>query len=461
MEGDLSHPVMPLLTLILQDIPWGAALIVVLLLILSGIISGSEVAFFSLSADQIKECREGEDSVGKKVFQLLQIPQILLATILICNNFVNVAIVMISTFIAWTIADSIGIARDGAEVFITLTFVVTALVVFIGEIVPKIYATKNSLNFAKSMVTFWQVAIKIFKPFALLLTSMGNTMERALANRNYNLEVSVNEFDQAVSLATQHQVDDKASEMLKGIVRFGSKTVKQIMVSRTDMDALDIEIDFHELMDHINKNSFSRLPVYDDTIDSLVGIIYIKDLLPYLDKNEHFEWKRIIRKDIYYVPESKKIDELLRDFQERRVHMAIIVDEYGGTTGLVTLEDIIEEIVGEINDEFDGDLVQDYISTDASFNLDGKTSLIDFERLVMLPADYFDKVKGESDSIGGLILELLQEMPKTGKKIDYKDITFTIRAVDKKRIKTVHVKFNDEEHVRRLQAEFEEDETQP
>ncbi|MBB3699614.1 gliding motility-associated protein GldE [Flammeovirga yaeyamensis] len=458
MEGDLSHPVMPLLSLILQDIPWGAALVVVLLLILSGLISGSEVAFFSLTPEQIKECREGEDPVGQKVFKLLQVPQILLATILICNNFVNVAIVMISTFIAWTVADAIDVARDGAEVFISLTFIVTALVVFIGEIVPKIYATKNSISFAKSMVSFWQISIKIFNPFALLLTSMGNTMERALAKRNYNLEVSVNEFDQAVSLATD-QVDDKASEMLKGIVRFGSKTVKQIMISRTDMNAIDIDIDFHELMDHINKNSFSRLPVYSDTIDSLVGILYIKDLLPYLDKNEHFEWKRIVRKDIYYVPESKKIDELLRDFQERRVHMAIIVDEYGGTTGLVTLEDIIEEIVGDINDEFDGDLVQDYISTDASFNLDGKTSLIDFERLAMLPPDYFDKVKGESDSIGGLILELLQEMPSTGKKINYKDITFTIRAVDKKRIKTVHVKFNDEEHVRRLQAEFEDENT--
>ncbi|NLR92874.1 MULTISPECIES: gliding motility-associated protein GldE [Flammeovirga] len=459
MEGDLSHPVMPLLMFSLQNVPWGAALVVVLLLILSGLISGSEVAFFSLTPEQIKECREGDDEVGKKVFSLLQTPQLLLATILICNNFVNVAIVMISTFIAWQVADDIGIARDGAEIFITLTFVVTALVVFIGEIVPKIYATKNSLNFARRMITFWIVSIKVCKPLALLLTSMGNTMEKALAKRNYNLEVSVNEVDQAVSLATD-KVDDKASEMLKGIVHFGSKTVKQIMVSRTDMNALDKEIDFHELMDHINKNSFSRLPVYEDTIDSLVGILYIKDLLPYLDKNEHFEWKRIIRKDIYYVPESKKIDELLRDFQERRVHMAIIVDEYGGTTGLVTLEDIIEEIVGDINDEFDGDLVQDYVSQDASFNLDGKTSLVDFERLALLSPDYFDKVKGESDSLGGLILELLQEMPSTGKKIDYRDITFTIKAVDKKRIKTVHVKFNDEQHIKRLQAEFEEDEKQ-
>ncbi|MBB6461350.1 gliding motility-associated protein GldE [Flammeovirga kamogawensis] len=454
MEGDLSHPIVPLLMFALSDIPLGASFIVVLLLIVSGLISGSEVAFFSLTADQIKECREGDDPTGKKVFKLLQTPQILLATILICNNFVNVAIVMISTFIAWQIADQLGLARDSFEIFVTLTFVVTALVVFIGEIVPKIYATKNSLVFAKKMITFWTVSIKIFKPFALLLTSMGNTMEKALANKNYNLEVSVNEIDQAVSLATD-QSDDKAKEMLKGIVRFGSKTVKQIMVSRTDMNALDKTIDFHELMDHINKSTYSRLPVYIDTIDSLVGLLYIKDLLPYLDKKEHFEWQRIIRKDIYYVPESKKIDELLRDFQEKRVHMAIIVDEYGGTTGLVTLEDIIEEIVGEINDEFDGDLVQDYWSKDASFNLDGKTSLIDFERIGLLPADYFDKVKGESDSLGGLILELLQEMPSSGKVIDYEDIQFTIKAVDKKRIKTVHVKFKDEEHIKKLREEFE------
>lgn len=450
MEGD---PSIPLLAMMLTDIPIGPSLIVVLLLITSGLISGSEVAFFSLTADQVKACREDDDSIGKKVFALLQHPQELLATILICNNFVNVAVVMISTFIAWQIADQLGIERNGLEVFVTLTFVVTALVVFIGEIVPKIYATKNSLIFAKKMVVFWVIAIKIFKPFAYMLTSMGNYMEKALAKRNYNLEVSVQEIDQAVNLATD-QSDDKATEMLKGIIRFGSKTVKQIMVSRTDMNALDKAINFHELMDTINKSSYSRLPVYIDTIDSLVGILYIKDLLPYLDKNEHFEWQRIIRKDIYYVPESKKIDELLRDFQERRVHMAIIVDEYGGTTGLVTLEDIIEEIVGEINDEFDADLLENFQSEDASFIFDGKTSLIDFERMVLLDPDYFDKVKGESESLGGLILELLQEMPSTGKEIHYKDISFTINAVDKKRIKTVHVRFNNEEHIKKIQEEF-------
>ena len=453
MEGD---PSIPLLALMLNDIPLGPSLIVVLLLITSGLISGSEVAFFSLTADQVKACREGDDNTGKSVFALLQKPQELLATILICNNFVNVAVVMISTFIAWQIADQIDISRNGIEVFVSLTFVVTALVVFIGEIVPKIYATNNSLFFAKKMVVFWIVAIKIFKPFAFLLTSMGNYMEKALAKRNYNLEVSVHEIDQAVNLATD-QSDDKATEMLKGIIRFGSKTVKQIMVSRTDMNALDKSINFHELMDYINKSRFSRLPVYIDTVDSLVGILYIKDLLPYLDKNEHFEWQRIVRKDIYYVPESKKIDELLRDFQERRVHMAIIVDEYGGTTGLVTLEDIIEEIVGEINDEFDSDLLENFQSEDASFIFDGKTSLIDFERMVLLDPDYFDKVKGESESLGGLMLELLQEMPSTGKEIVYKGITFTIKAVDKKRIKTVHVSFNDEEHIRRLQEEFNEE----
>lgn len=453
MEGD---PSIPLLALMLNDIPLGPSLIVVLLLIISGLISGSEVAFFSLTAEQVKACREGDDSIGKKVFLLLQHPQELLATILICNNFVNVAVVMISTFIAWQIADQLGINRNGAEVFISLTFVVTALVVFIGEIVPKIYATKNSLIFAKKMVVFWIVAIKIFKPFAFMLTSMGNYMEKALAKRNYNLEVSVQEIDQAVNLATD-QADNKATEMLKGIIRFGSKTVKQIMVSRTDMNALDKAIDFHDLMDNINKSSFSRLPVYIDTIDSLVGILYIKDLLPYLDKNEHFEWQRIVRKDIYYVPESKKIDELLRDFQERRVHMAVIVDEYGGTTGLVTLEDIIEEIVGEINDEFDADLLENFQSEDASFIVDGKTSLIDFERMVLLDPDYFDKVKGESESLGGLMLELLQEMPSTGKEINYKDITFTIKAVDRKRIKTVHVKFNDGEHIKKLQEEFKDE----
>ncbi|WP_052444724.1 gliding motility-associated protein GldE [Flammeovirga sp. OC4] len=453
MEGD---PLIPLLGFMLNEIPLGPTLIVVLLLITSGLISGSEVAFFSLTADQVKACREDDDNIGKSVFALLQKPQELLATILICNNFVNVAVVMISTFIAWQIADQVNVPRDGIEIFVSLTFVVTALVVFIGEIVPKIYATNNSLLFAKKMVVFWVVAIKIFKPFAFMLTSMGNYMEKALAKRNYNLEVSVQEIDQAVNLATD-QSDDKATEMLKGIIRFGSKTVKQIMVSRTDMNALDKSIDFHELMDNINKSRFSRLPVYIDTIDSLFGVLYIKDLLPYLDKNEHFEWQRIVRKDIYYVPESKKIDELLRDFQERRVHMAIIVDEYGGTTGLVTLEDIIEEIVGEINDEFDADLLENFQSEDASFIFDGKTSLIDFERMVLLDPDYFDKVKGESESLGGLMLELLQEMPSTGKEIEYKGITFTIKAVDKKRIKTVHVRFHDEEHIKRLQDEFNEE----
>ncbi len=413
-----------------------SGLALLLLLVTSALISGSEVAFFSLTHKDITACKDSEDARDKKIVSLIHNPRLLLATILIVNNFVNVAFVTLSTFVMWEV---VGAKTTEGLTVIVLTFVTTLLLVFFGEITPKVYANPNNLQFARFTAPLLSLAETIFKPLSFVLMTLSNVIERRFQRKGY--DISVEELHHALEITTTEDTTEEEKDILKGIVNFGTLTAKQVMKSRMDITALDIEMDFHDLMDKVNKSGFSRIPAYSETIDRLEGILYIKDLLPYLDKDETFAWQELLRPG-FFVPETKKIDVLLKDFQEKRVHMAIVVDEYGGTSGLITLEDIIEEIVGEINDEFDEeDLAYDQIDEN-TYLFEGKITLNDFCKVVDENQTVFEEVKGESESLGGLLLEINTKMPSSGERIYYDKFVFTVVAVDNKRIKKVRVFVN-------------------
>ncbi|WP_075348688.1 gliding motility-associated protein GldE [Algoriphagus marinus] len=409
------------------------SLIFILLLICSALVSGSEVAFFSLSNEDLEEIGESNSPNGKKVLELIESPKKLLSTILILNNLINIGIVTLTTFVAWSI---FGTNATGIVVILIQTVGVTFAIVFFGEIVPKVYANKAKKEFSLIMSPSIAFFSTILKPISVFLMAFSDVLEKRIKKKGYSL--SVNELNQALELTTEDTPSEE-KDILRGIVNFGTLTVKQVMRSRMDITAVDVDIDFHELMDRINKSGYSRIPVYEETIDNILGILYIKDLLPHIEQEEDFAWRELIRKS-FYVPENKKVDTLLKDFQQKRVHMAIVVDEYGGTSGLVTLEDLIEEIIGEINDEFDDRdefLFQEIDSS--TFIFEGKVSLNDFCKKLELDSQIFDEVKGESESLGGLLLELNSKFPKNGTKIQFEDFEFTILAMDSRKIKKVKV----------------------
>ncbi len=413
---------------------YGALL--VLLLGLSAIVSGSEVAFFSLSKEDILNCRNGESPSERSIAKLLDQPRRLLATILIANNLINVAFITLSTFVVWRF---VGSHTTEGIVLIVLTIGTSAAIVFFGEVVPKVYANHNNTGFAKMASGLISMASVIFKPVAWILMSMSDVIESRIEKKGYNL--SVDDLNQALELTTNQNTSEEEKGILKGIVNFGTLSVKQVMQSRMEITAMDIEIDFHELMSKINKHGYSRIPVYRETIDKIEGILYIKDLLSYIDNEADFKWQTLLRPG-YFIPENKKVDSLLRDFQEKRVHMAIVVDEYGGTSGLITLEDVIEEIVGEINDEFDSDGLGYNKLDEHTFIFEGRTSLNDFCKVIGDEVSIFDQVKGESESLGGLLLELHAKLPRVGEKISFDHFRFTVVSVDNKRIKRVRVYTN-------------------
>ncbi|MCB0486838.1 MAG: gliding motility-associated protein GldE [Cyclobacteriaceae bacterium] len=410
---------------------------IALLLFFSAMISASEVAFFSLSADDLDRCRESEDKKDKNIVELLRNPQLLLATILIMNNFVNVAIVTLSTFMMWELAST----RNPTEIIVGLvTFSVTFAITFFGEIIPKVYATQRNLFYSRLMGGVWRVMEKVCSPVSWMLLKMGNVVEKRFKKKGYT--TTVEELNQALELTTENdETTAEEKDILKGIVNFGTLTVKQIMKSRMDISAVDFDINFRGLMDQVNSSGFSRVPVYKESLDKIEGVLYIKDLLPFLDEDENFKWQKLIRSGLF-VPETKKLDSLLKDFQNKRVHMAVVVDEYGGTSGLITLEDLIEEIIGDINDEFDEENVPFVKIDDNTFVFEGKTSLHDFCKAIEVDSSTFDTVKGESESLGGLILELNSAMPKVADQIVHDRFVFTVVSVDKKRIKRVRVLIN-------------------
>lgn len=412
-------------------------LIIVLLLIVSGIVSGSEVAFFSLTNEQIEECNRSDKKADQKITSLIGHPRKLLATILILNNLVNIFIVTISTYATWQVFGD----QSTGLIIAVLTASITILIIFFGEILPKVFATQNNVKFAHSFAGFVFLFNQLLTPLSWMLLHTGRGLEKRIQRRGYNL--SVIEINHALEITTEEQVTSEEKDILKGIVNFGTLTVRQVMKTRMDIMGIDIEADFHQLMDQINKSGYSRIPVYKETLDKIEGILYAKDLLPHLDMEDDFDWRVLLRPP-FFVPESKKIDDLLKDFQEKHVHMALIVDEYGGTEGLITLEDVIEEIVGEINDEFDDEGEVRYNKLDSqTYIFEGKTSLTDFCKITGAEFQDFESVKGESESLGGLILEINSKLPNAGEKIVFKNYSFTIAAVDQKRIKKVRIHIAD------------------
>ncbi len=420
-----------------------SGVILLVLLFLSALVSGSEVAFFSLTQQDISACKESNRSVDNKIIALIRKPRLLLATILIFNNFINVGIVTLSTFVMW---EAMGTKSTEGERIALLTLIITFFIVFFGEVLPKVYATPNNLRFARFTAHLINYSQIFFKPLSWVLMSMSNVIERRFEKKGY--DISVEELHHALELTTTNEeTTEEEKDILKGIVNFGTLTVKQVMRSRLDITAFDMEMDFHELMDKINKSGFSRVPVFSETIDNIEGILYIKDLLAYTDQDEHFKWQTLLRPG-FFVPETKKIDTLLKDFQEKRVHMAIVVDEYGGTSGLITLEDIIEEIVGEINDEFDDDDIIYNKIDEQTYLFEGKTTLNDFCKLIDENPATFEKIKGESESLGGLLLEINTKLPSAGERIKFNRFIFTVVAVDNKRIKRVRVHIKKEDHAK-------------
>lgn len=411
---------------------------IIILLMTSAMISASEVAFFSLKADDLDHCRDSSDDQSQHILDLLRRPRLLLATILIANNFVNVGVVTISTFLMWEMTGT----RKPAETIVGIvTLLTTVAITFFGEIVPKVYATKRNMSIARLTGAVWLLLEKIFRPLSYALMGMSSLIERRIAKRGYNS--TVEELNQALELTTDNpetSVDER--EILRGIVNFGTLSVKQVMRSRLEISTVDVELDFKELLESVSKSGYSRIPVYRGTIDHIEGILYTKDLLPYLGEGKNFQWQRLLRPG-FFVPETKRLDSLLRDFQSKRVHIAIVADEYGGTSGLVTLEDLIEEIIGEINDEFDEVASLYQKVDDKTYVYEGQISLHDFCKTLELEPQYFDEVKGESESLGGLILELSKSMPAAGDTLKHDRFTFTVLTVDEKRIKRVRVQIAD------------------
>jgi gliding motility-associated protein GldE len=412
---------------------------IIVLLLVSAFISASEVSFFSLKADFLDKCRTSDDESDKNIVDLLKKPRLLLATILICHDFVNVAVVTISTFLMWEMTNT----RKPAEMIVGIvTFTVTFALTFFSEIIPKVYATQHNLTFAKKVGAIWKFLQSVCRPISWLLLSMSNVVERRVQKRGYS--TTVEELNQALELTTENNnTTEEEKDILKGIVNFGTLTVKQVMKSRVDISAVDVELNFTEMMDQVTKSGFSRIPVYRETIDTIEGILYTKDLLPYLDESEGFKWQKLLRPG-FFVPETKKLDSLLKDFQSKRVHMAVVVDEYGGTAGIVTLEDLIEEIIGDINDEFDEVNTGYQKVDDNTFIFEGKISIHDLCKALDVDASMFDEVKGENESLGGLILELHSALPKAGDQIVFDRFTFTVLNVDKKRITRVRVAVQEE-----------------
>jgi gliding motility-associated protein GldE len=405
-------------------------LITIVLLLISGLISASEVAFFSFSPAELAAMENSGNKKDKKILQLLETPQQLLAAILIGNNLVNVSIILILTMVTNHLVDFTQAPVLG---FIFQTVIITFLLLLFGEILPKIYASRESRKVAGITVSGLVVMEKMFAPLIDLLIGSTMLVNRRLAKLNKS-NISIDELSQALELTSDEHDED--TEILEGIIKFGNIQVIDIMTSRVDMIDVDIKTSFKKLIELIIQSGYSRIPVYSGSRDNIKGILYGKDLLPHLDKPDNFRWQSLIRQ-AFYVPETKKIDDLLREFQKNRVHLAIVVDEYGGTSGIVTLEDIIEEIVGDISDEYDDDLKLFTRIDSHTFLFEAKIQLNDFFKIDEIHEEDFVKVSEEVETLAGLILELCGEIPQKNQRIDFAHYVFEVLSVDNRRIKKV------------------------
>jgi putative hemolysin len=416
--------------------------VIIILLLASALTSASEVAFFSLGSSQLHELRLKENKADFLVLQQLDKPKRLLATILITNNFINVAIVIISTYITNSLFDFTKVSYWLA--FSIQVVVVTSLILLFGEVMPKVYTTRNSLRIARFLAGYISFTSKIFYPLSSILINSTSYIDLRLSRKAYS--ASFSELSDAIELTSGNNTPEEEKKILQGIVKFGDIEVKEIMKSRVDVTSVDSSASYRELLNLILDAGYSRIPVYEDSFDHVRGILYIKDLLPHLKKDDDFNWIELLR-DAFFVPENKRINDLLQEFQEKKIHMAVVVDEYGGTSGIVTLEDIIEEIIGEISDEHDEPIGEFEYSKldDHNYIFEGKTSLNDLCKILDLEDDIFDDVRGESDSLAGLLLELMEKMPERDEKVSFLTFTFTVKAVDKRRIKRVLVTLSEKQ----------------
>ncbi|RLD27919.1 MAG: gliding motility-associated protein GldE [Bacteroidetes bacterium] len=415
----------------------GLIISLLVLLLFSALISGSEVAFFSLTPVQLLEIEESENSNDKVIQSLLINPKKLLATILIANNFVNIAIVVLSTFLMGMIP---GLSSFPAYLIFLIQVVgVTFLILLFGEVLPKVYATNQATKLTRFMAAPMLMIERIFSPFSYLLIHSTSFIDKKIKKNKESL--SVEELEHAFEL-TEDTLHREERKILKSIVRFGNTDVKQIMTARTFAKAFEQGIGFEELLKQAGEIGYSRIPIYEESFDIVIGILYLKDLLPFIDRN-NFDWKELLRKP-FFVPENKKIDDLLKEFQRKKVHLAIVVDEYGGTSGIVTLEDILEEIVGEITDEFDDEEIKYSKLDDNVFIFDGATSLIDIYKVLGIEGEEFEEAKGEADSIAGFIIEQAGIIPQKGEKVKFENYEFTVMASDKRKVKQIQLTIIDE-----------------
>lgn len=409
-----------------------SVILLIVLLICSALISGAEVAIFSLTKSNINEGIENKSSQMQIISDLLDRPKKLLATILVANNFINIAIVLLFAYIGETLFDNISntLARFLLEV-VSATF----LIILFGEIIPKIYASRNSVQFSSFMARPLKVLDVIFSPISLPMRYVTMKIQNTFGKQKSNL--SVDQLSQALELTNDDDTTQEEQILLQGIVSFGNTDTKQVMRPRMDLFALDVSTPFSTIISEIIENGYSRIPIYKESIDTIIGVLYVKDLLPHLNK-EDFKWTKLLR-DPFFVPENKKLDDLMVEFQTKKVHLAVVVDEYGGTSGLVSLEDIIEEIVGDISDEYDDeDLIYTKLD-DNNYSFEGKTPLKDVFKILEIEDDIedFEARKGEAETLAGFVLEISGGFPRIGSKINFKNYVFTIEALERKRIKQI------------------------
>lgn len=409
-------------------------ILLILLLITSGLISGSEVAFFSLTKEQLNSKSEKKSRQMHIIQKMLQNPKRLLATILITNNFINIAIVLLFASFGEELFNQI---ENTFFVLLIEIGVITFLILFFGEILPKVYANRNAMIFSQAIAFPVYIIDRYFLFFLTIpLSRITQFMESRLGQKNS--EFSIDKLSQALELTSEEETTKEEHKILQGIVNFGNIETKQVMCPRIDVFALSVDMDMETIVPLILENGFSRVPVYTDNLDSVVGILYTKDLLPHIDQS-NYKWEKLL-KPVFYVPENKKLDDLLKEFQQKKIHLAVVVDEYGGTSGVITLEDVIEEIVGDISDEFDDDELIYSKLDDFTFIFDAKINLKDFYKVIDLEEEeIFERSKGESESIAGFVLEIAQVLPKVGQVIKFEGYQFVIESVDRKRIKRIKI----------------------
>ncbi len=405
--------------------------VILLLLFCSALVSAAEVALFSLSPQDLENSSKADAKKTKVISGLLQRPKKLLATILVTNSFVNMSVIVLF----FTIGTSVfAFIPNTSLKFLVEIVVVTFFILLFGDVLPKIYANRNSLRFALFIAGPLSFLDTLLTPISIPLRSLTNFLNRRLGSKQKS-NISVDQLSQALELTSSDETSQQEQKILEGIVSFGNTEVRQVMSPRIDIFALEITETYAEIMPEIIDKGYSRIPVYENDIDHIVGVLFVKDLIPHIGKKE-FDWKALMRES-FFVPENKKLDNLLKDFQGMKNHLAVVVDEYGGTSGIVTLEDVIEEIVGDISDEFDDDNISYSQIDEKTFLFEGKINLKDFYRIIDLDDSEFEQNKGEAETLAGFLLEILGNFPKKGQKINFANIRFTIESVDRKRIKQI------------------------